>query len=402
MATPVPQTDAIVLGKLSTSILNQYEQALFFTHFQSDVIRNKKGELSPPVSPIVRRREFESPIGQTKLTIPALKNYNGDPHYGQAIVTGKGEKDKWDVVPVYINDIVFPYEGPGAVDEQRVKVLRLLARARDRLALRLAQEDEIQTVSAFYEGRSRNVTASTANNGLGKNKLYHPNFYSASSGLATWSGTVQTHANNIGAKLDELAPNNIAHEMSVKNLELLRSVVQDIPLDPVVISGKPYYPMLLHSNQMRQLRNDPLFNENNSRAEVRGKDNPLFAMAEGYYANFLLYERFLSVFGVNAALSGGNYTLTFGATSPIKARDKNPLKCAIVFGTNAISKGMVGGPRIGEQDQNIQGFKEFAIRQMIGMARNTMYDVDPDDATPSTQLEQGSLIFATYSDEAWA
>jgi hypothetical protein len=393
---PIAQTDPIHLGKLSTSVYNQYEQALFFTNFQADVIRNKKGEMVSPAAPITRRRDLEGPAGQDNLTIPAMKNLVGDPFYGQAIVTGKGEKQRHDLIKVYINDVIFPLEGPGAMDVQRAKVLQYLTRHRRQMAVRLAQEDEIQCVSAIYEGRSRNVTATAANGGLAKAKLYHPNFYSASSGKATWSGTVATHANNIGAKAAELSDIS-AHHFGVDLLERARVWVQEENLDPIVINGKPHYCMLLHSNQMSQLRRDTKWKEPAQHADVRGDGNRLFAMAETKYANFLMYERLLSVFGLSWTEAAGVYTLTFGATSPIVARDTNPVKCAIIFGNGALSKGIVGGPRFGEQDQNIQGYKEFALRMMMGYARNTMYDTDPDSTTATTEVEQGSIIVASYS-----
>jgi len=95
---PIAQTDPIHLGMLSTSVFNQYEQALFWTNFSADVIRNKKGEMRSPYAPITRRRDLEGPAGQDNLTIPARKNLTGDPYYGQAIITGKGEKQKHDLI----------------------------------------------------------------------------------------------------------------------------------------------------------------------------------------------------------------------------------------------------------------------------------------------------------------
>ena len=393
---PVPRTEIAHIGLLSKSIGRQYEQALFFTQFTSEIIRDKMGELKVPVSPIGVLKEFTQD-GMDNLLIPVMRNLKGDPFYGDRWMSGKGEKQLWDFVKTFINVVGFPLEGPGIMSNQRVKGLQLISRQRSQLALRMAQEDEIQATFAFHEGWGRNITAAASLSGYAITKRYHPNIWVSGNGKVTWSGTPQTHANNIGTALDTLTDVTGDH-FTVANLENMRTYVQSIPLEPIIVKGKPYYLMLVHSNAINQLRTDPNFKEINSQGHLRGLENPMFASAEIFQSNFLIYERFFSAFGYDQGTpSGGNYTLTVGATAPVVALDAFPRKAAIVFGQGALAKGMSGGIMIGKQEQNIQGFEEHAIRQMFGYARTTSYDVDIATSDPTAQLDQGSALFFTYS-----
>lgn len=402
-AVPVATTDAARRGLLSARIEQEVEKLLWWSNFTAPVIRDpKNGELKPPVMPISERREFMTE-GDHEMVIPVMRDLVGDVFYGDAIVTGHGEKQRWDYIKTYLNLMSFPVEGPAIMSNQDVKGLRLINRIRPQLNKRMVQEIDIQVASSFYEGFSRNITTAVSSSGLAKNKLYHPNFYTAGAGLATWSGTVQTHANNIGAQLAGLTDTTSRH-FTVDNLENLRSVVQKIPLQPIMIpgTGKACYILLVHHNQMLQLRQDSKWRSDNNQGWVRGLTNPVFAAAEGYVANFLIYEREFSVFGVSESLSAGNYTLTFGATSPVSAVDAFDKKVAVVFGNGAISKAVGSNIFFGKQDQNIEAFEEHAIRQLTGFARNSFYDVDAGEGnTPTTGVDQGSALFATYSPDAW-
>ena len=394
---PVPRSEVAHIGLLSKSIGTQYEQASFFTQFTSPVIRDKSGELTPPMSPISLLNDFSGPGGMDNLLIPVMKNLIGDPFYGDRWMSGKGEKQRWDYIKTFINNIGFPVEGPGIMSNQRVKGLQLISRIRTQLALRMAREDEIQATFSFHEGWSRNITAAVGVSGYAITKRYHPNIFVAGNGKVTWSGVPQTHANNIGTALDTLTDVTGDH-FTVANLENMRAYVQTIPLEPVIVKGKPYYLMLVNSNCIRQLRTDPKFSEINSNGHLRGLENPVFGSAEIFQSNFLIYERIFSAVGYNQGTpSGGNYTLTVGATQPIVALDAFPRKAAIVFGNGALAKGMTGGIKIGKQEQNIQGFEEHAIRQMLGYARTTSYDVDVATTNPTTQLDQGSALLFTFS-----
>ena len=395
---PVAHNEGLNLGLLSEKMSREVVENLFFEKFTNEVIREGLNDVEkrPAMAPIQRFVDFTNK-GMDHMLIPVEKPYTNAPFYGDDIVTGKGEKDKWDYSRLYINQLQLPVEGPGRMGEQRVTALNLVARRRAKLSLLMARTRETQLVSAAYEGFSRHITAAVSVSGLAKSKRYHPNFYVAGSGPSTWSGTVQTHANNIGADLDALT-GGTSQEFNVDNLEDFRAYVQNIPIEPIEVDGKAFYVMLAHYNQIKQLRKDPKFREETSRAGLRGLQNNLFASAEIMYSNFLIFERAFSVWGVQETDTGGGvYTLQFGATNPLAALDSFDKKCAICFGNEFMNEGIATGITIDEQRQNINNYTEVAIRQIVGFSRNDFYDVDIDNSTPTTGKNQSSAIFTTFS-----
>lgn len=396
---PVARTDATQIGLLEDRFDREVVHKLWFNKFTSNVIMNAKGEMQHPQTPIARLGAKFVKEGQDFMLMPVLKNLTGAPYYGDRNVHLLGQKLSWDFKTVYINQIQFPLEGPGAMSNQRIKSLNIIRYNVPELSDQMARWEEVETVASVYEGYSRNITAAVASAGYAKAKKYHPNFYVCGSGLATWSGTVQTHANNIGAKVEALS-DTASDYFSVDNLESLRVAVQKIPLQPYVIEGEPYYLMVIHHNQMGQLRRDTKFRNEISEIQQMSK-NPLICAAQVKYANFLIFERNFSVWGMDAANSGGTYTLTFGATNPLTGLDSYNVKVAMVLGAGAIGRADVGGIRIGQDDLNIGNAKEYAMRRISGMALNTWYDVDPHASTPTTGNNQSSALLASYSPDVW-
>ena len=127
-------------------------------------------------------------------------------------------------------------------------------------------------------------------------------------------------------------------------------------------------------------------------------ENDLVASAEICASNFLIYERNFSIWGVDVSDSSD---LTFGVSNPRTGLDSFNRKVAIVFGINSMCKGVAGGVRIGSDDKNIQGYKEWAIRQAMGYSRVTQYDTDVTASNPTTSLDQGSVNFATFSPQPY-
>lgn len=404
---PVPRSDAMHVGLLGTQIGVEYEHQLFFTKMTGKVFRNSFGEKVAPKKPIVLDNLYDGPTGQDNMIVPVRKNLVGSAYYGDAIISGLGEKQRWDYIKVLINDIQKPLEGPSFMSNQRVKILRLINSMRPDLVTWLAQEDEIQCVSGFYEGWSRNITDTAANFSYAITKRHHPNIFAAGGGPVTWSGTAATHITNIHTLLDPMADTPSSH-FSVDNFEALRAYVFGIPLEPIFISGKPFFCVLAHSHQISQLRRDTKFRNEKAQLNVTDKyENELVGSAEIVLSNFLIYERIFSVWGVDVDTSSS--ALTYGVTNPrtgldsLDANSQSLLKrkLAIVFGNNAITKGMAGGVRIDTQKQNIGGYEEMAIRQALGYARNTHYDVDASASTPTTAVDQGSALFATFSPQPY-
>jgi N4-gp56 family major capsid protein len=59
---------------------------------------------------------------------------------------------------------------------------------------------------------------------------------------------------------------------------------------PIMIGGKATYVMFIHPYQRTDLRRDPVWNQAQRDANVRGADNPIFSGAEGVYDGVVIHE----------------------------------------------------------------------------------------------------------------
>lgn len=59
---------------------------------------------------------------------------------------------------------------------------------------------------------------------------------------------------------------------------------------PVRVGGKEYYVAILHPYSMTALRQDPVWNQAQREANVRGEDNPIFSGAAGIYNGIVIHE----------------------------------------------------------------------------------------------------------------
>ena len=59
---------------------------------------------------------------------------------------------------------------------------------------------------------------------------------------------------------------------------------------PLRIDGKPHYVAILHPYDMTNLKQDPVYNQAQRDANVRGRDNPIFTGAEGMWNGIIIHE----------------------------------------------------------------------------------------------------------------
>lgn len=59
---------------------------------------------------------------------------------------------------------------------------------------------------------------------------------------------------------------------------------------PIRVGGKEYYVAILHPYSMTALRQDPVWNQAQREANVRGEENPIFSGAAGIYNGIVLHE----------------------------------------------------------------------------------------------------------------
>ena len=59
---------------------------------------------------------------------------------------------------------------------------------------------------------------------------------------------------------------------------------------PIRVNGKPYYVVILHPYSATDLRQDPVWNQAQRDANIRGEENPIFSGALGIYNGMIIHE----------------------------------------------------------------------------------------------------------------
>lgn len=96
---------------------------------------------------------------------------------------------------------------------------------------------------------------------------------------------------------------------------------------PIKVAGrnKEMYVMVLTENQMRDLRDDPVWISAQSQANVRGEDNPLFSGAEGIWDGVIIYTHdFVETTNDGNAGTAVGHALFLGAQAACFAVGSDP------------------------------------------------------------------------------
>lgn len=83
-----------------------------------------------------------------------------------------------------------------------------------------------------------------------------------------------------------------AMKMDCKTLDAAKQMAKlaQPMLRPVRVGGKEYYVVILHPYSATDLRQDPVWNQAQRDANVRGEDNPIFSGALGMYNGMVIHE----------------------------------------------------------------------------------------------------------------
>lgn len=94
-------------------------------------------------------------------------------------------------------------------------------------------------------------------------------------------------------------------KMTAALLSKVRAKAKSVHIKPLIIGGREWYIVVMHPFQAYDLRTDSTWLAAQTGAEVRGRDNPVLAMAMGAYQGMLIFENDRVEYGEDAG-SGGN------------------------------------------------------------------------------------------------
>jgi N4-gp56 family major capsid protein len=83
-----------------------------------------------------------------------------------------------------------------------------------------------------------------------------------------------------------------AYKMDCKVLDAAKQMAQlaSPKIKPIRVNGKPTYVVFLHPYDATNLRQDPVWNQAQREANVRGDENPIFSGALGIYNGMVIHE----------------------------------------------------------------------------------------------------------------
>lgn len=397
MSTLIAETEEYNIGLLSGATEEEHYDHLFWSRFMGWVEpSNVPGEEMAPVAPIMMKREFGTE-GMTSMKLPHYRRLVQDFVYGDSTLKGTGERQRVNYQLLRINQRRKAVAPPTRMSAQRVKRLDLINRAKPQLSRILPEHTEVMINSAIYEGFSRNVTAAATVGAYAQTTYQHPNMYAIDSGQVTWSATSSTYLTNIHSAVSGLT-GAVDDKFNSTALYGFASEMIKLKIQPVVVGGYPFWPLLIHVNQWRQLMQDGEFRADLRSAAPRDLlQNPIFqgAAPRHYFAGFLIFVRNASVWGVTTAATP---TVTWGATNPLNALDTYDVKGAIAFGNNFLCGGWAFGPHYTTEVDDHGNWSEVGLAVIDGYAR---HDAPDSTSSPTEHVNQSSAVLLSYSPSGW-
>ena len=374
----------------------------------------------PTGMPIEVMREFVSQ-GREEVIIPTKRILTGPPVGGDSQMEGKEERYKVDYKKVRINAIghaVNVISGPMSKQRFKLYAKELFMKGKNDLSdwfSRFFASYLIQL--AIFEGRSQNLTAGLESwPGMKSlSRISHPNLFVAGTGQVAFAAGAYTsvpgtvaYETAAAAAFDGLS--GIAGEaFSTKIIELMKREAIRKRIPPVMAKGGvKFYPIVIHTAQGYQLRQDTKWQEDAQTALPRGWDNPIFNGALGYYDGCVIYEQDdlfgVQVDGSNNSVVDANGSVRYGPA--ITETDENifidhrtPIKLAVLYGSSFLGIGVGQDVRIQDELKDY-GRRTNAGGDWIGGAeRCDHFDEDGYGGTAGQFYENtSSLACATWSD----
>jgi hypothetical protein len=373
----------------------------------------------PTGMPIEVMKDFVSE-GREDMIIPMKRILTGAPVGGDSQMEGTEERYKVSYKRVTINALghaVNVVSGPMSKQRFHKYALDLFKRGKADLTdwfSRYYASFLIQL--AIFEGRSHNLTAGLEGY-LGMKSVArrsHPNFFVAGSGQIAFANGAYTslpgtagYETAVAAALNGLAP-GATTVMSTKALKLMKAeaIRKRIP-QTITKEGIKFYPVVMHTSQSWQLKQDTDWKADARHALPRGWSNPIFTGAIGFYDGMVIYEQD-DMFGVqwdgDNVITDASGRVRYGpaitqATENIFAEHSTPIKLAVLYGPSFLGIGIAQDIRLADELKDYDRQTNAGADAIIGAERCDYYDEDGYGGTAGDFHENtSSVILATWSE----
>lgn len=258
-----------------------------------------------------------------KLRAPLV----GDATLGDDVLEGNEEAMEYFDFPVPIDQVRHAVRLKGKMTEQATST-KLRSEAKDGLKDWFSEKIEKDYFTA--------LNASPSNR-----RIVYPTGISAKSGITT--------ANTMSCALISKAKRKAKKRVTYTDADGVTHIIPK--LRPVKVNGKNMYVMILTNEQMRDLRNDPVWVAAQSNGNVRGEDNPLFSGSEGSWDGVVIF--------VNE-----NTEITADGSSGISVGH------ALFLGAQAACFAVASDPEWNEDEFDYGNKTGFEVGQIYGIAKS--------------------------------
>lgn len=227
-----------------------------FAGFQKITQTNGIKQYEPATNKIVQMVYDFVDEGRDTLLMAMLMPLVEEPIYGDSWLKGTGEELQLKYMNLYINQVrkaVTKLTGRAA--NQRLKAFKLMEKAQPELVKYWSKWYNSAMFRTIIEGASPQLTAGTANEGLGLKVRWHPNmYYHSAAGTLTSVGTAQ--ALKTAADLSKMA-NTSLYKISAAFLAELNILLKTVLLiEPIIYEDTEMYLMLVTPDGMKQAKTD--------------------------------------------------------------------------------------------------------------------------------------------------
>jgi len=355
-----------------------------------------KGSIPPEAGLVHMVQDFTSNAG-VDYEMPVMRPLTGQGRIGTAPISNHGEKSKWFTQKLSINMRRHALEvRDNEMTEQMLDkkiAMKLLERGSSDLRDWFSRLLPFEMYFSVLRGYSENITDPYF--GRSKTAKSHPNSYvqgyATNNGRVPWSTDYTFDAGyetNMKTALASLSDTSSKHfsAQSIKNMVFL---ARKHRIQPFVRDGVEAFLILIHSAQMRQLRQDSEWYTAQQYIAQRGYKNQVFTgvsegfLFEGAYivvddtipAARVSGDTDTSVFGIpyDSSLGTVNYGVQAYMENP---RDVSPRKPAILLGAGSVLAANVRGFKLTTEVTDHEQKVEDAGRMIYGFQRADIIDDD--------------------------
>lgn len=247
---------------------------------------------------------------------------------GDNMLEGNEEAMVNDSQEITIDQLRNGVRDKGRMAEQRT-VLRFRALGRDKLAFWLADIiDELMFLTVAGRAYSLRTDGSTRTNSQLPSLTFGSDVVAASANRIFHAGTATSEATLTAS--DKMTWNLVVRVCAFAKRKRIK---------PIRAGGRPYYAMVISTEQMRDLKTDPTYQTLTAKAGPRGTSNPLFQNAVAVIDGVILYEH-QKVYNTLEAAGGSKW----GAGGAVDGAQ------ATFMGSQAMGMAMLGNAIWAESD----------------------------------------------------